>query len=289
MATSVNRKERTLIQLFLSAYERDAWRDCALDWLEDVQDSAVELRATKRDGTTLALEHTLIQPFVGEKFDSKWFERVFSRIEMNPALVIPERNVDVTVPVKALPPRHNWDSIGDDLLDWLIANSTEFPKGRSDHKVVVGHSSKHGVTELPVTIHIDWAPGSRGNCLISRCRLPQDLGGNVEKALRTKLPKLVRTPANKRILLFERDQICLGDMEILAEIEKHRGSFPDLSRIDEIWLANTAVYQSEGWVCFSLVDWRGLVESMIFENDALKSRRDDWALLAESYPNRSSD
>lgn len=254
-----------------------------MDWLEDAEDNAVELLATKSDGTSLALEHTLIQPFVGEKFDSERFMRAFSKIEMNPALVMPGRNMDVVIPVGALPLGYSWEAVGSDLLCWLIGNHAQFPKGRSDHKVAVGRSSKHGATDLPVKIDIALAPGLSGYCLMSRSEVPKDLGDNVEKALRTKLPKLVRTPANKRILLFERDQICLGDIEILTEIEKRRESFPDLSKVDEIWFANTAIYQSEGWVCLSLMDWRGLVELMIFENGALKQRRDGRAFLAELY------
>src|ERR1700691_820244 len=116
------RKERPLIELFLSSYENDDWKSCALDWLEDKQDGAVEVRATKLDGTTLALEHTLIQPFVGEKFDSEIFMKAFDRIEKNAALVQPGRNLDVIIPVNAIPKGYNWDEVGDDLLAWLVVN-----------------------------------------------------------------------------------------------------------------------------------------------------------------------
>src|ERR1035438_6586240 len=56
---------------------------------------------TRADGNSLALEHTLIQPFVGEKFDSEVFMKAFGRIEKNPALVLPERKLDVIIPVHA--------------------------------------------------------------------------------------------------------------------------------------------------------------------------------------------
>jgi hypothetical protein len=87
--------------MFLSAYENDAWKNAALDWVEEKQDGAVEVVATRADGTTLALEHTLIQPFVGEKFDSERFMKAFARIEKNPALVVPARSLDVIIPVGA--------------------------------------------------------------------------------------------------------------------------------------------------------------------------------------------
>jgi hypothetical protein len=66
-------RERPLIEMFLSAYENNAWKTASLDWVEEKQDGAVEVVATRADGMTLALEHTLIQPFVGEQFDSERF------------------------------------------------------------------------------------------------------------------------------------------------------------------------------------------------------------------------
>ena len=50
--------------------------------------------------------------------------------------------------------------------------------------------------------------------------MPGDLEAIVEKALRTKIPKLVATTADKRILLLERDQIAFGDSEIYRQIAK---------------------------------------------------------------------
>ena len=278
------RKERPLIELFLSTYENDGWKSCSLDWPEDKQDGAVEVLATKSDGTTLALEHTLIQPFVREKSDSERFLRAFSRIENNPELVVPERDLDVVIPVGALPVGYPWDVIGRDVLSWLIANHAALPEGRSEHIISVGNSSKNGPLALHVGIQIARLPGLPGSCLIYRDQVPQDLGSNVEKALKTKLPKLVNTPANKRILLFERDQSFPSDLQIYCEVAKLQTTFPDLAKIDEIWFANTAIYETEKWVSFALIDSRGLIELLTFENGALKQRRDDRPNLGPPGP-----
>jgi hypothetical protein len=269
-------KERPLIEMFLSAYEYGTWTDATLDWVEEKQDGAVEVVATRADGTTLALEHTLIQPFVGEKFDSERFMRAFGRIEKNPTLVIPERNLDVIIPVGAIPNGYVWEDVGKDLLSWLIANHRGAPEGYSAHDVTVG-------TSKPLTLNIGLQqtslPGMSGSCLIARDKMPKDLGLIVEKALRTKLPKLVRTQAARRVLLFERDQIGLGDSQIYEEVARLARSFPDLVRIDEIWFVNTAIYESEGWAYFALIDGRGLVELLRFQNGILQHRRDDRAEL----------
>src|SRR5579863_8509730 len=98
MGAQSPRKERPLIELFLSAYDNDAFRGASLDWLEDKQQAAVELVATNNAGQKLAIEHTLIQPFVGEKQDSERFLKAFLRIEHDPSLAVPGRAVDVGIP-----------------------------------------------------------------------------------------------------------------------------------------------------------------------------------------------
>lgn len=269
------RKERPLIELFLSAYENEGWKSCTLDWLEDKHDGAVEVLATKSDGTSLALEHTLVQPFVGEKFDSERFLKAFSRIENNPALVVPERVLDVVIPVGALPVGYSWDEVGDEVLSWLITNHGALPDGRADHIISVGKSSKKGPLTLCIGTQISNLPGFHGHCLISRDQVPENLGTNVEKALITKVPKLVNTPADKRILLFERNQTFPGNVQIYNEVVKRQATFPDLTKINEIWFALTVIYETEGRVSFSLIDARGLVELLTFENGVLKARRDN--------------
>ena len=62
--------ERPLIQMFLAGYEQGVWKDATLNSVEETQENAVEVIATRSDGKTLALEHTLIELFVGEKYDS---------------------------------------------------------------------------------------------------------------------------------------------------------------------------------------------------------------------------
>jgi hypothetical protein len=270
--------------MFFSAYENDTWKNAALDWVEEKQDGAVEVVATRADGTTLALEHTLIQPFVGEKFDSERFMKAFARIEKNPALVLAERSLDVIIPVGAIPKGYIWEDVGEELLAWLMANHAAAPEGYSAHAVTVGISARNAPLVLNIGLQCTSLPGMKGNCLIARDKMPRDLGSNVEKALRTKLPKLVGTPADKRVLLFERDQMAPGDNQIYEEVVKLAPAFPDLARIDEIWFVNSSIYQSEGWAYFALIDGRGLVELMRFQNGVLQHRRDDRAERGPAQP-----
>jgi hypothetical protein len=102
-------RERPFIKMFLSAYEGGLWKDAIPDWVEETQDGAVEVIATRADGTTLAIEHTILQPFVGEKRDSFEFMEALARIDKNPALVMPERLLTVNVPVGAIPKGYDRD------------------------------------------------------------------------------------------------------------------------------------------------------------------------------------
>jgi len=102
--------------------------------------------------------------------------------------------------------------------------------------------------------------------------MPKNLGEIVEKALGDKLPKLVATTADKRVLLVERQHVSLGDTRILTEIERLAPEFPQLRDIDEVCIVDTSIWESENWVYFRRFDEGGIVETMAFKNRALERR-----------------
>ena len=104
--------------------------------------------------------------------------------------------------------------------------------------------------------------------------MPKTLPENVEKALATKLPKLAKTDATKRILLIERDQISLADSDIMGEIDRLSPKYQELKSIDEIWIVETSIQASDGDVYFRRFDQHGIIETMVFANGVLKQRRD---------------
>jgi hypothetical protein len=66
-----------------------------------------------------------------------------------------------------------------------------------------------------------------------------------------------------------------SELKIFAEITKLASGYPDLKRVDEIWFVNTAGLETEQFVKFALIDQRGLVELLYFNNGLLTLRRDD--------------
>ena len=262
--------ERPLIMMLLSGYEQGTWKSAALDWIEEKEVNAVEVIASKGDGTTLALEHTLIELFKGEKYDSTIFAEAFeARIEKNTELIIPGRALDVMIPVGALAGIKDRDEAGDTLLAWLKANHTAIPAGESEQTVMIG-----GSNPLKIKFRNAATGDSTGYCWLGRADKPDTLDKIVEKAIKRKVPKLARAKADKKLLLLQREQMSMSESEVLTEIEKLASLHPDLAKVDEIWMANTSIVESEGWVYLSRLH-RGPTEVMRFHNGVLKHRRDD--------------
>jgi hypothetical protein len=266
-------RERPLLLMFLAEYENGVWKSAALDWVEERIDGAVEVVAERADGGKLAIEHTIVQPFVDEKKDSNVFMKAFGRIEKNPDLTIRDRGLTVVVPVAAIPVGYKWDEVGEDLLTWLKANHQFAPKeGESKHVVQVGAASKLGPLALEICLQTMHLPDYAGATMISRGPMPKNIGDIVEKTLGDKLPKLVATTADKRVLLVERQHISLGDTRILTEIERLALTFPQLKDIDEVCIVDTSIWESENWVYFRRFDERGIFETMAFKNGSLERR-----------------
>jgi len=138
-----DRPENALISLFLSAYDNDTWQDCGKDPLDEKQDGAVEILATRRsDGATLAIEHTLIQPYGAYKQEFARFNRVFSRIQNDQTLIVRNRGIDVYVASGTLKAGYDWASIGTTVHDWLRGNVLTLPVGESNRIVEPAGTSR---------------------------------------------------------------------------------------------------------------------------------------------------
>ena len=98
-------REEHFIKRFLSAYEKGSWGNAILEKPDTVDrtNPAVDQIATRKcDGKKLAIEHTIIEPFVGEKEDFAFFQKAFLGIEKDEALLVPGLWIQVFVPVGTL-------------------------------------------------------------------------------------------------------------------------------------------------------------------------------------------
>lgn len=247
MPTS-NRRENALISLFLSAYENDSWCDSVQLPLDEIEDGAPEIHATRRsDGKTLVIEHTLIQPFDAHKQEFARLQGLRS-IEQDHTLVVPGRSIIVYIAAGVLQRGNDWELVKKALHSWLGSHVHLLEDGDTRHRLSLKSGTEvalltrvHALNKQPGMIRL----GIDGSCLPDG-----SLGRVVEKALRTKLQKLLKPSADKRILLLERDEFTLPESAILREIDRLRPSFPDLSKIDEIWFAETVFFHAWGSVEF---------------------------------------
>src|SRR5579859_2797074 len=131
MPAKTGRREQTFVELFISAYEDGAWADAEIERLDERSDGAVEARITSADGRTMAIEHTLIEPFVGDKRDYAAFEQAFLRIESDKTLIVPDTSIMVYIPVGILDGRKQAkrNVIFESIHSWIGNNRQQLREG----------------------------------------------------------------------------------------------------------------------------------------------------------------
>lgn len=218
-----------------------------MSWPDDEnrQTPAVEAVAADGNGDTLAIEHTLIQPFEGERTDSDRFMKVFGALEGCRDLMKPGCNVDVVVNVGAIPTGVKWNTVAEAVREHLkktIPSLGEVNRIESIPGLPFG---------LDVTLAIQGHEQTEADHVwVSRSNIPVSLKHVVKTALRRKLPKLIAQNASRRILLFEQADVAHGHADIRIAIDDLSSEFPELKEIDEIWLAVTTCWELEGVLFF---------------------------------------
>jgi hypothetical protein len=262
------RREDAIVQQFLSGYENRSWADAQIEWLDKTMDGAVEARATRKsDGKTVAIEHTIIEPFVGDKSDFASFETAFLQIEQDKSLLVPGRWIRLFIPIGTLQGRkREQDAIVKAVRDWLKRNRTSLKDGFSEHRCDIAGVSGQPSFSIALCTRVIPLPGN-GDLHVRRQQIEENLGDVIEKALKKKLSKLVGTAADRHILILERQHMNLYPDRMLEEIEKRQTTFPELAKIHEIWIVETMFYERESFLRFERFAQGTLVESLDFQGD----------------------
>jgi hypothetical protein len=275
MPARPGKDEQVFIRLFASAYENFAWADSEIDPLDEQIEGAIEALITRADGETIAIEHTLIEPFVGDKTDLAIFERAFLRIKNDKSLVVPDTRTIVYVPAGILddkkPAKRN--VIVESIHSWIAENRLRLREGKHGYQCDVP-----GMPPVTLTVERNRFELSRpnpGSMLFGRQQVANDLDKVIEKALRRKLPKLVNTKADRHVLLFERDRFNFDPDLIFTEIERQRPNFPLLEEVDEIWHVETIFYKQGGYVYFELRKGDEVMATLDFQNEELLGHSKD--------------
>jgi hypothetical protein len=250
-------RDKHLIGEFLRGYNQHFGTTFRITELPDQlqrREKAVDALAEDATGQKLAIEHTLIQPFLGEKDDAQRLLSVIAPLESDPSLRLPGKSIDVSVGVRAVPQGPDWKRVGAGVVAWFRAIRLSLPDGQSTHEVPnVGF-------DLTLRIEKDDSPRPEGRIFVMRSgipEMPRDFESVIRIALKEKLSKLLaEARADKRILLLEKDNTPRGYNEIGNIIDSFKGDFQELSVVNDVWVMNTVGWTSEGCLFFYHV-WPG--------------------------------
>jgi len=214
-------------------------------------EKVVDAIAIDRSGCRLAIEHTVVQPFFGEKDDTRALCEVFLQLGADPRFRVPGYGIDVCVPVGLIRRgrKFRWGEMREAVNVWFLENAPSFPAGHSSQRIL-------GLP-LDPTVSIFKESHPEGRVFVFRSGMPETFMDVIRKAVRDKIPKLLATPADRRVLLLEKDNIPRG----YAEAARHLDIAMAISEApDEVWIVNTAGWEMGGDLWFMRI-WPGGVSA----------------------------
>jgi len=235
-----NDKDR--INFWLRLYNRLEGETYAVESWPDDDSSKKNIDALCRNaaGRTLAVEHTLIEPYSGNKADIDPFLKTLGALEDHPLLKQKGYMIMASQPVGAVPRGVKWDGLPQLMIPQLAAALPGLPEGL--HTVTV--TGPRWSLDLHVSKRRT-APHDPGRFFTARI-YPGDPGPALMiAALEKKIPKLAAARADKKILLLEKDAVAgtvEAQFDLLPDDPRIQGL---LNSIDQIWTVNTAALESE--------------------------------------------
>ena len=252
------RPEDVFIEAFLSAYEDLSWADAEKDWVDRRIDGGVEMLATRKsDGKTLAIEHTVAQPFVGEIEDYRaFFEPSFLKLEADKSLIVPDRWIQVFIPARTLE-GHKKPATRAGIIqavhDWIKNNRLCIAVGERVYPCAVTEVPGAADFEIILTVKAQEMP-KNGALHVRRQQVKNDFSEVIRTVMEKKVTKLVAQQADKHVLILERQHMNLVPKQILDEVRKQAVNFPLMASVDEVWILETIGYQPGGHFLFELND-----------------------------------
>lgn len=272
MPTTGDRFEDKLVELFMSVYDERTWAgDLSVRRSpEKVMDGGVELLATRTsDGETLAVEHTLIEPFVGDKSDfHKHFKELALALKADESLQVPGYAIYLEAPVNVLPLRSKRPQIIAEIIAWLARERMTFPE-----EPTLRDCPCPSHPEGKVTMRVRTQPlGDKdAKFLIPQRFGEMRVGDAVEKALRQKLSKLAKTGARRLLLMLERENGWVLPEAICKDVERLRPKFPLLAGV-QVWIVDTASFDTKKeYIDFRRYEGDHVKESFVFFRGQLES------------------
>jgi hypothetical protein len=220
-----------------------------VDWPDsDSSKKNIDAMCRDRNGHTRPIEHTLIEPFDGEKADADRFAKTLASLENHQSFLQRGYMFLVSQPVGSIPNGIEWRNIPQELLRQLPNILPTLPEGARD---LVIRSER---LELPLRINkMRLLPQDTGKFLTGRVG-PGNRGPElIIRALEKKIPKLSAAHANRKGLLLEKDAVSGTIENQFEQIPENHEIRKLMVGIDEIWSANTAGLERENMIYTNLV------------------------------------
>ena len=199
---------------------------------------AVQAIGMEDTGRTTAIEHGRLEGLGPAPSDVQRFLDAVRPIGADWSLHVREHQIDVAVAIDLVRSPIDLKLVAASIRAWCVRHVATVPVGSSTHVITVAGVGLH------LRVEKLRCPGDPGGLRILHADPPRYFETVVHDYLERHLGKLVSASADRRVLLFENSDgtWCAGQLR--AEL---RGSveFADLNRVDEIWIADTALRFAE--------------------------------------------
>jgi hypothetical protein len=233
-------RDRQLVDLFLQTYKQGQYAAHPRKWITHSQRKDVEVIAEGATGERLAVEHTLLESFPRVWEKEKFIKVASQKLREDATLRVPERIIWVFLPADALDRSQQWlwTALDAALACWARTSLAALPTGDSTHRIEIPlPSGASRPLEINTTVH-----EARGN-LLGAVFVHGDPPKNVkpvlpalEKAMREKVPKLIKSDAEKRVLLLELHGMLIRADWVIDQLRADSRS----QKLDAVALAYTS-------------------------------------------------
>jgi hypothetical protein len=265
------RDDIELVKMFLAGFKDENGRTYNLKARPDVaerKEKAIEAIAESEDGRTLAMEHTYIQPFEGERADAVPFQTVFEQLRTDSDLSLPNRFIDVIVPAFSVGKGVDWKQVAQKVREWLLKVRESFPNEGEKWYTIPDVGFK-----LDVLVQTFDLPGTKGALLASRLLPAGDpFGAVLRTALEQKVPKLIATPADSHILLFQDGGTAIRYSRLGRGLDEYTSALPEIKKLTSVWATHTMEWKSKGHAIFVRV-WPGWTGQRFWISDERFSKK----------------
>jgi site-specific recombinase XerD len=245
--------------------------------------------ATDAAGVRVAIEHTRLFAFEGHKEQEEILRPIAGRLEADPRLDQSGRRYELFFFPKFLGRllKGFQPQVADVLTEWAATTLPTLPVRervyRRDVPIMLpdGKEPRIRVEVAVVQRSESIRPVSVSGYLPDD---PQRMVPLIERALKTKLPKLLAASAHERVLLLELPTTD-SEWKVIETIRGMRTRFPLLASINYIVVADTFALRSDDYVVFwvwdlARNDWSEILQPVLTEPATLPARSSALAALS---------